>query len=116
VRRDRRLRRRTRGTARRHPRPQRAAGAASNRSRPLAHAQIWNLATDAGDLDITARPDGTEGYEDLCRSAYSQELADGLRIAIASLHDVVRSKTTAGQAKHLAALPLLRAALARRQP
>lgn len=72
--------------------------------------------TDAGDLDIAARPDGTEGYEDLRRSAYSQELADGLHIAIASLQDVIRSKTAAGRAKDLAALPPLRAALARQQP
>ena len=33
--------------------------------RLLARAEILNLTTDAGDLDITTQPDGTHGYEDL---------------------------------------------------
>lgn len=82
----------------------------------LAKAEIWNLATDAGDLDITTLPDGTDGYEDLRRGAYSHELGGGLHIAIASLQDIIRSKTAAGRAKDLAALPQLHAALARQQP
>jgi hypothetical protein len=45
--------------------------------RLLARAQIWNLATDAGDLDITAVPDGTDGSEDVRRVARSQDLGDG---------------------------------------
>lgn len=83
--------------------------------RLLARVQIWNLATDAGDLDITAVPDGTDGYEDLVRGARSQDLGDGLHIAIASLQDIIRSKTAAGRAKDLAALPQLHAALQREQ-
>ncbi|MCA1700133.1 MAG: hypothetical protein LC790_15000 [Actinobacteria bacterium] len=82
-------------------------------ARLLARAEIWNLATDAGDLDITTRPAGTDGYVDLLRGAYSQSLAGGLQIAIASLQDIIRSKTAAGRAKDLAALPQLRAALER---
>lgn len=39
-----------------------------------------------------------------------------LCVVIASLQDVIRSKTAAGRAKDLAALPLLRVALARQQP
>jgi hypothetical protein len=83
--------------------------------RLLASAEIWNLATDAGDLDITSRPDGTDGYEDLRHGAYRQPLTNGLHIAIASLQDIIRSKTAAGRAKDLAALPQLRAALSRQQ-
>lgn len=83
--------------------------------RLLARAEIWNLATDAGDLDITTRPDGTNGYEDLKDGAYRQPLPGGLHIAIASLQDIIRSKTAAGRAKDLAALPQLRAALKRQQ-
>ncbi len=83
--------------------------------RLLARGEIWNLATDAGDLDITTRPDGTDGYEDLRRGAYRQPLADGLHVVIASLKDIIRSKSAAGRAKDLAALPQLRAALKRQR-
>ena len=39
----------------------------------------------------------------------------GLRIEVAALEDVIRSKTAAGRAKDLAALPQLRAALERQR-
>jgi hypothetical protein len=84
-------------------------------ARLLASAEIWNLATDAGDLDITVRPDGTDGYEDLRRTAHRQPLGDGLYIMVAALRDVIRSKTAAGRAKDLDALPALHAALQRQQ-
>ena len=38
-------------------------------ARLLARTEILNLTTDAGDLDITTRPDGTGGYNDLKRGA-----------------------------------------------
>lgn len=83
--------------------------------RLLARTEILNLTTDAGDLDITSRPDGTDGYKDLKQGAHPQSLGEGLEIAIASLQDIIRSKTAAGRAKDLATLPLLRAALERQQ-
>ncbi|MDQ6820106.1 MAG: hypothetical protein M3076_07185 [Actinomycetota bacterium] len=84
--------------------------------RLLARAEIWNLTTDAGDLDVTTRPSGTTGYDDLAGGAYRQPLADsGLHIAIASLEDIIRSKTAAGRAKDLATLPQLRAARERQR-
>jgi hypothetical protein len=82
-------------------------------ARLLARAEIWNLATDAGDLDITVRPDGTDGYEDLRRAAHRQPLGDGLYIMVAALQDIIRSKTAAGRAKDIDALPALHAALQR---
>lgn len=83
----------------------------------LARTEILNLTTDAGELDITTRPDGTDGYEDLKRHANQQQLAGGLHISIASLQDIIRSKTAAGRAKDLATLPDLRAMLdSSRQP
>ncbi len=84
-------------------------------ARLLAGTEIWNLATDAGDLDITARPDGTDGYEDLRRAAHRQPLGDGLYVMVAALQDIIRSKTAAGRAKDLDALPALHAALRRQQ-
>jgi hypothetical protein len=82
-------------------------------ARLLARAEIWNLTTDAGDLDITVRPDGTDGYEDLRRAAHRQPLGDGLYIMVAALQDIIRSKTAAGRAKDIDALPALHAALQR---
>jgi hypothetical protein len=81
----------------------------------LARTEILNLNTDAGELDITRRPNGTNGYEDLKQRANYQPLGEGLQIAIASLEDIIRSKTAAGRAKDLAALPQLQAALKRTQ-
>lgn len=65
------------------------------------------------DLDISARPDGTDGYHDLRRGARRLPLGGGLHVMVAALEDVIRSKTAAGRAKDLEALPALRAALAR---
>jgi hypothetical protein len=84
-------------------------------ARLLASAEIWNLATDAGDLDITVRPDGTDGYEDLRRAAHHEPLGDGLYVMVAALQDIIRSKTATGRAKDLDALPALHAALQRQQ-
>lgn len=84
-------------------------------ARLLARTQILNLTTDAGDLDITSRPDGTDGYHDLERHAYRQSIGEGLDVMIASLQDIIRSKTAAGRAKDLATLPQLQAALQRQR-
>ncbi len=83
--------------------------------RLLANAQTWNLTTRFGNLDITTRPSGTGGYEDLQRNADPRPVATGLHINVASLADIIRSKTAAGRAKDLAALPQLRAALDRQR-
>jgi len=84
-------------------------------ARLLANAEIWTLTTRYGNLDITTRPSGTDGYDDLHRNADPQLVATGLRIEVAALEDVIRSKTAAGRAKDLAALAQLRAALERQR-
>ena len=81
--------------------------------RLIANAEIWNLTTRYGNLDITARPSGTYGYDDLHRNADTQSVSTGLRIEVATLQDVIRSKSAAGRAKDLASLPGLHAALER---
>jgi hypothetical protein len=78
----------------------------------LARADIWNLTTRYGDLDITFTPAGTQGYEDLVRDAVEIELR-GTRVLLASLADIVRSKGAAGRDKDRRALPVLRELLAR---
>ena len=76
----------------------------------LARVRIWNLQTDAGDLDITFEPSGTHGYDDLRRDAVSIHLRSG-DVTVASLADVIRSKEAADRPRDRAALPGLRALL-----
>lgn len=80
----------------------------------LAAVQVWNLRTPDGDLDISFVPTGTTGYDDLRRDAAVEDL-HGLRIVVASLADVIRSKEAAGRDKDRRTLPVLRELLARRQ-
>lgn len=73
----------------------------------LARAEIWNLHTRYGDLDLVLRPAGTAGYKDLDRDAQTIKLGR-LAVRVASLADVIRSKEAAGREKDRAALPALR--------
>lgn len=72
-----------------------------------------NLLTDHGPLDVTYRPEGTDGYEDLARAAVAVQLL-GVEVPVAALEDVIRSKEAAGRAKDLAVLPGLVEFLRRR--
>lgn len=57
----------------------------------LCRANVWNLVTDAGRLDVVFKPSGTRGYEDLARSALTYEVF-GVQLQAASLKDILRSK------------------------
>jgi hypothetical protein len=63
-----------------------------------------NLVTRHGPVDITFRPDGTDGYPDLAMSAVSIRLLD-IDVPVAALEDVIRSKEAAGRDKDIATLP-----------
>jgi len=60
----------------------------------LDRADLWNLVTFAGRLDIAFVPAGTEGYWDLARGAIRFEVF-GVDLFAASLTDIVRSKEAA---------------------
>jgi hypothetical protein len=76
-------------------------------ARLLANADIWNLTTRHGNLDITTRPSGTHGYDDLHRNADPRLVATGSQIEVAALEDVIRSKTAASPIfRSSGALPL----------
>ncbi|MGE5802700.1 MAG: helix-turn-helix domain-containing protein [Gemmatimonadota bacterium] len=62
----------------------------------LARGDIWNLVTNAGRLDLAFEPSGTRGYDDLASTAVRFELY-GHNVLIASLEDVIRSKTAANR-------------------
>jgi hypothetical protein len=72
----------------------------------LGRAAVWNLTSDLGELDISFRPSGTEGYDDLVRDAIRLDVR-GQAMPVASLADVIRSKEAAGREKDLSVLGAL---------
>jgi hypothetical protein len=76
-------------------------------ARSLGSVDVWNLVTDAGRLDLTFRPSGTSGYDDLRRDAVHLTVLD-VEVDVASLADVIRSKEAADRAKDRLVLPVLR--------
>lgn len=83
----------------------------SHDGRSLMDVAIWKLNTKYGDLDITAKPSGTEGYPDLRRDSVSIRIG-GDFVTIASLADIIRSKGSANRDKDRRVLPVLRELLA----
>lgn len=75
-------------------------------ARSLAKGESFTFTTDAGDLDLLARPAGTEGFEDLIRSAEANDL-DGLTVLVAGIDDLIRMKRAAGRPKDLIELEVL---------
>jgi hypothetical protein len=77
---------------------------------PLLKAMpvMVNLTTRYGDLDVAFEPAGPRrGFEDWNADASEVEIADGLRIRVASLDAVIESKQAAGRPKDERALPYL---------
>ena len=81
--------------------------------RNLGPDAILNLTTRAGALDVSFTPAGTGGYADLKRDAVAMDAAEGVTILVASLADVIRSKSAADREKDRRALPRLHELLER---
>jgi hypothetical protein len=77
----------------------------------LGRVDLLNLVTKFGEVDISYRPAGTEGFDDLARGAERFDL-DGAIAPVAALEDIIRSKEAANRPKDIAALPTLRTLLA----
>ena len=67
---------------------------------------MLNLVTTHGELDLNFTPSGTAGYEDLHADATTFAVGR-VQVQVASLADVIRSKTAAGRPKDFEALPEL---------
>lgn len=67
---------------------------------------MLNLVTRHGELDLNFAPSGTTGYEDLHTDATTFDVGR-VQVQVASLADVIRSKTSAGRPKDFEALPEL---------
>lgn len=72
-------------------------------ARTLAMGDAFTFTTDLGWIDILATPAGTEGYDDLARTADAFQLF-GHRVLIAAVDDLIRMKRAAGRPKDLLAI------------
>ena len=79
----------------------------------ISRSNIWNLITDAGRLDLLFRPSGTEGYDDLVRSAITYQVF-GLEVHAASLKDILRSKLASNRPQDQQDVIILKEMLRRR--
>ncbi len=81
--------------------------------RTLLRAELWNLVTSAGRLDVAFRPSGTAGYADLAGGAVTFDVF-GVTLHAASLEDLIRSKEAADRPQDRQDVILLRELLRRR--
>jgi hypothetical protein len=86
----------------------------SHDAESLANVGIWNLTCKFGELDISLKPSGTDGYEDLVRTAIRVNTRSE-QMHVASLADIIRSKEAAGRPKDFRALPALQERLMAQQ-
>ena len=79
----------------------------------LSRSNRWNLVTDAGRLDLIFKPSGTDGYDDLVRSALRYEVF-GVEVDAASLEDILRSKLASNRPQDQQDVIVLKEMLKRR--
>ena len=73
----------------------------------LARADVWNLVCPLGEFDLTFHPSGFDGgYQELLINA-RRVLVENVRVTVADLDDVIRSKESAGRPRDIQALPTL---------
>jgi hypothetical protein len=76
--------------------------------RTLRAVQVLTMVTDAGELDVLARPTGAPAYGALRRHAARFDVG-GFTVSVASINDLIAMKRAAGRAKDLAAVQELEA-------
>jgi len=79
----------------------------------LARADIWNLITKAGRLDLAFIPSGTTGFADLASHAVRFEVY-GHTLLAARLEDIIRSKEAANRPQDRQDVEIMREMLKRR--
>lgn len=76
----------------------------------LKNAEVLTLETDAGKLDVMARPAGFPGYDEL-RAAAERIEVEGMPFLIAGIPDLLAMKSAVGRPKDLADIAELTAIL-----
>jgi hypothetical protein len=72
----------------------------------LDRVEMLNLETTAGQFDISFEPAGSDGYDALVTNCIEYDI-DGVRVKVAALSDIIRSKQVANRLKDQAQLPHL---------
>lgn len=72
----------------------------------LSGMAVLNLTTRCGDLDVAIKPAGLGTFATVREVAVEFDLG-GIRVAVATLADIIRSKEAADRPKDRATLPLL---------
>ena len=72
----------------------------------LDSVAMLNMTTRCGDLDMTFTPAGLHSYSGLEAASVTFDL-DGVRVKVASLSDIIRSKAAADRPQDRAVLPIL---------
>jgi hypothetical protein len=67
----------------------------------LKNVEVLTLTTDAGDLDVLARPTGSPPYEELRKNADVYEI-DDMTVPVARVEDLLLMKRAAGRPKDIA--------------
>lgn len=80
----------------------------------LERAEMWNLVTSAGRLDVAFQPSGTGGYADLARGAVRFEVF-GVELQAARLEDILRSKQAADRPQDRQDVVVIQEMLRRRE-
>ena len=78
-------------------------------ARTLEVGDHFTFETLAGNLDVLGTPSGVAGFDALLRTATRMEIARGLTVPVASLHDLIRMKRAAGRPKDLIEVEVLSA-------
>lgn len=78
----------------------------------LGRAEVWNLVTTAGRVDLLFAPAGSGGYADLSQSAATFDVND-VPVVAASLPALIKMKEAAGRPKDLQAVAIMKAMLER---
>ena len=78
----------------------------------LTHAELWNLVTSAGRIDLVFVPSGTAGFEDFLEGTVHFEIF-GVELLAASLEDIIRSKQAADRPQDRQDVVVLREILKR---
>ncbi len=78
----------------------------------LARADVWNLVTSAGRVNLLFKPAGSGGYADLVKAAHRYDVA-GITVAAASLESIIKMKEAADRPKDRQAIAILKAMLER---
>jgi hypothetical protein len=75
-------------------------------ARTLAAGDSFTFVTKLGDFDVLGTPSGTQGYDDLVRSAETLHVG-GRSVLVASVDDLIRMKRAAGRPKDLVEVEIL---------